>query len=1340
MKLNNPLKYAISTVLAGIMILFLVIYMERKTISVNNENASLIALAEHVKNKSKDAHIWFEKVMRREKGTAFQKEMYANLDSTVQLFKKVLEGGETELGVFHKITNIEIYNTIKQLLLNSEELKLLAEQRMLTIMKPTSGKKKGKLAKKTVLAKGEEVGGALDQAFDASYEKLQGNFEGLATLVKLKIAEDDNVLNNLFWISILLIIVVFSFLSFLLYKISHNERLAGRALMLSEKRFRTIFEEAPMGIALVDSVTGVMHEINPKYSEIIGRKKEEMNNLDWMSITHPDDLRTSLAQNEFMNEHKLKCFKSSKRYIHANGSTIWGEVSVASIETDNKSQHLHLCMLEDITERKRIEDALKTSENELRAMFACIDDVIFEIDNNGTYLKIAPTNPSLLYKPADLILGKKLNEVFPKQEAEWFMSKILQALEEKKNIQVEYMLSIDAKEISFEASISPLTENSVLCIARDITARKQAEAEIIKSQKDFENAQKLAHIGSWEFNLITFELVWSKELYRIFELENQSDNGLYESYRNKFHPDDLIKLDTVINNATEKKEGYNFEHRIICNDGTIKYLSCIGETIINPEGILIGLKGTGQDITARKKMESLLKGKEQNDLLVRHAAQVPGIIYQYQVYPDGKFLFPFVSEGVWDLAGITAEEAMKDGAKVFSLVHPDDLEGLMSTLHVSIKPQENWVHEFRVNSPLKGTRWVRGNSKPEELADGSILWHGYFADITESKLVKETLQISKDKLGAIFNGSNDAIMLLTRKGFFDCNPKTLEMFGMTDRKEFIESHPSDSSPALQPDGQESLIKANAMIEIAFEKGMNRFEWMHQRKNGETFPAEVLLSAFNYGDERVLQATVHDITERKLGEKMLTEKKALLSSILETLPVAVFCKDIKNDFKYTLWNKKAEDLFGLKADECIGKDDYSFFSKEHADSYRSYDIEAGKKDGIIDVPEEIVESENKRVTVHTQKTVVRDPEGNPHFLLGVSEDITERKKAEEKIKKSEEKYRSVVENAADMIITFDSDHIIQFINHLQSGTPVEQVIGTSIFTLIPQEYQDQVKQKIKKVFESKKPQSYELEGQHLDGSTGWYSTNMGPVFSGDEVTGITLITRDISELKTTELKIQQSLKEKEVLLKEVHHRVKNNLQIMLSILNLQYANITDKKTLDLLRDIRSRIKAMSFIHELLYQTSDFSSINFSEYISNITNNLIYSYTKSQTIILKLDVGTIFLDLDRAIPCGLIINEIVTNALKYAFTNQENGEVHVSLSQKNDLIQLVIADNGKGFPGNIDYRNTESLGMQLVVTLVQQLAGEIVLDNSSGAKYTITFKNFNKPELVSTNDISMEINRD
>ena len=196
----------------------------------------------------------------------------------------------------------------------------------------------------------------------------------------------------------------------------------------------------------------------------------------------------------------------------------------------------------------------------------------------------------------------------------------------------------------------------------------------------------------------------------------------------------------------------------------------------------------------------------------------------------------------------------------------------------------------------------------------------------------------------------------------------------------------------------------------------------------------------------------------------------------------------------------------------------------------------------------------------------------------------------------------------------------------------------------------------------------------------------------------------------------------MLLKEVHHRVKNNLQVISSILNLQSSYVKDQGTLNILKESQNRIKSMAFIHESLYQTKDFSSINFTEYVQNLANNLMHSYSNiNHDVKLKLDIQNVFLNLDLAIPCGLIINEIVSNALKYAFVEKrEDCEIRINMSVRGDKLLLMIGDNGKGLPANIDYRNTESLGLQLVVTLVDQLSGTIELENNNGVNFIIIFK--------------------
>ncbi len=210
-------------------------------------------------------------------------------------------------------------------------------------------------------------------------------------------------------------------------------------------------------------------------------------------------------------------------------------------------------------------------------------------------------------------------------------------------------------------------------------------------------------------------------------------------------------------------------------------------------------------------------------------------------------------------------------------------------------------------------------------------------------------------------------------------------------------------------------------------------------------------------------------------------------------------------------------------------------------------------------------------------------------------------------------------------------------------------------------------------------------------------------------------------RRAEEQLKASLQEKEVLLKEIHHRVKNNLQIISSLLNLQSEYIQEKQYLELFKISQNRIKSMALIHEKLYQSKDLARIEFSEYIRDLVASLFCSYEiKSNAIALKIDADEVFLGIDVAIPCGLILNELVLNSLKHAFSNCDSGEIHIQLysNKENDFI-FIISDNGIGFPQKIDFRNTESLGLQLVNTLTNQLGGTIELNGKDGTEFKITF---------------------
>jgi len=239
----------------------------------------------------------------------------------------------------------------------------------------------------------------------------------------------------------------------------------------------------------------------------------------------------------------------------------------------------------------------------------------------------------------------------------------------------------------------------------------------------------------------------------------------------------------------------------------------------------------------------------------------------------------------------------------------------------------------------------------------------------------------------------------------------------------------------------------------------------------------------------------------------------------------------------------------------------------------------------------------------------------------------------------------------------------------------------------------------------------------------FDCKVEPLHDGDgALLGLIGIALDITDRKIAEAQLKNSLKEKEALLKEIHDRVKNNLQVISSLLNLQSGYIRDPQARARFKETQDRLKAMVLIHEKLYQSQDLTSIDFGGYIRNLAVHLFRSHqVNAHAIALHLDVAPISLDIDRAMPCGLLINELVANALQYAFPNGARGEIRLAFHEDEQRqITLQVSDTGVGVPAHLDFHQAESLGWQLVNTLTEQIQGEIKLDRNGGTKFTITFR--------------------
>jgi PAS domain S-box-containing protein len=236
---------------------------------------------------------------------------------------------------------------------------------------------------------------------------------------------------------------------------------------------------------------------------------------------------------------------------------------------------------------------------------------------------------------------------------------------------------------------------------------------------------------------------------------------------------------------------------------------------------------------------------------------------------------------------------------------------------------------------------------------------------------------------------------------------------------------------------------------------------------------------------------------------------------------------------------------------------------------------------------------------------------------------------------------------------------------------------------------------------------------------WHNANLGNEHG--DIVGTLSSGQDITEQKQAENELKNSLKEKELLVKEIHHRVKNNMAVISSLLNLQAEKFEEPSVLNAFRDSRHRIRSMALVHEKLYQAKDLSKIEFSQYIKELSQQVSRSNEfQGARISVKVKADNIKLGIDAAIPCGLIINELLTNAFKYAFPIDRTGKIHIHMKVvENKFYELIISDNGVGLPGHIDVQNPSTFGLNLVYLLTQQLEGKVEAQREKGTRFIIKF---------------------
>ena len=361
-----------------------------------------------------------------------------------------------------------------------------------------------------------------------------------------------------------------------------------------------------------------------------------------------------------------------------------------------------------------------------------------------------------------------------------------------------------------------------------------------------------------------------------------------------------------------------------------------------------------------------------------------------------------------------------------------------------------------------------------------------------------------------------------------------------------------------------------------------------------------------------------------------------------------------------------------------------------------------------------------------RVLERDAAGKPSRLLGVMMDITESKRANEALQRQQAELRVLFDLMPAMIWFKDTENRILRINQRAAsaaGLSVDEIEGRPSREIYPRDaerfYADDLR-----VFQSGQPilglQEPLVDG---DGRELWVQTDKVPYRDqGGRVIGIVVMARDITESKRSAQALESSLREKEGLLKEVHHRVKNNLQVITSLLRLEAGRTREPGTKDVLKEMQGRIRSMALLHETLYQSGKFGGVELSDYLRQLATQLFRAQNSAPgRVQLSLDLSPVTLTIDHAIPCGLIVNELLTNSLKYAFPHDTSGEVRLELHREADArIRLRVSDTGVGLPEDFDSRRGSSLGLQLASDLARQLGGSLEIGPPPKAVFTVTFK--------------------
>jgi PAS domain S-box-containing protein len=753
-----------------------------------------------------------------------------------------------------------------------------------------------------------------------------------------------------------------------------------------------------------------------------------------------------------------------------------------------------------------------------------------------------------------------------------------------------------------------------------------------------------------------------------------------------------------------------------CNDGSIKISDWEFTALTDEYGQPTELVCIGIDATEQVKAEAALKASEAQFRFIAENTSDGILVFNYD-----KVIY--ASPAYMRILGYSLEEEKAHTKEnIYGLIHPEDRERIQALVENAISEQKrNFSYEYRAQH--KDGHYVWREDRATSLyGDNGIPVSSVLIarDITERKQAEADLQRTTLLL--------EEAERITNMGAWEYDMATGELI-WTNQVYAIHGVPV-GTPTSQIDGLSFFHPDDRhIIDTAFRQALEQqmpFDVQCRFITADNNHRWVRTSGHpvvkNAQATRII-GTFQDITEYKSLEERLRTSEQQLQATLASMDDYVFVFDSGGVFRDA---HHVNDGYYLPKEQFLGKTyndvlpaevaaqfDTVFEQAQHATQTETFLVEYS------------LEMQGSTRWYSAKATTRFAHNGDYDGLTLVARDITDRKYAEDALAKSEAKFRSFVENANDVIVTVSTQGDYRYVSpqwEKARGISAEKIIGTP-FPFAPNVHPEDIHE-LYGMLETMTTNRVGFEGivyrvKHGDGTWHWLSSTGAPICDeAGNVTEILVNTRDVTSDKVAEqamqatlARLEQALSHNNLLMKELHHRVKNNLAIIASLLTLQARGLQDEAAKIALRESRTRIVAMSEIHELMYRHDSSKRIAFHDYLTSLVERMARSFGRTRGIAFNLETPNVKVTFDQAIPLGLIINELLTNAIKYAFPkNYTDADPHVDITVTIEAgLTLMVSDNGVGLKDDMALEESDSLGMTVIYSLTEQLGGHVTFHN-------------------------------